>query len=163
MTITADESTMTPHACAQCQSPATNKCAGCLGAPSYGESGPNDAYYCGRDCQKAHWHQHKSGCRELRHRIRLQRAANLLKAIICRVRLHAATQQFKSMRVEGATIYLDGVEEHEPGTNLLRRLVVGSDVNQSSLHAVLAHEGCTDSMVYLHYFAKELLSGRVAT
>ncbi len=45
-----------PPVCAQCGGEATERCAGCRGVQ-----------YCGRECQKAAWPQHRDLCRRTMH------------------------------------------------------------------------------------------------
>jgi hypothetical protein len=85
-------------------------CAGCLEAPVYDECVFKPTFYCSQVCQKADWDQHKSECRKLQARKTLGRAALLFQAIIYRIRLYASPLQFKSARVEGSNISLDGFQ-----------------------------------------------------
>lgn len=145
--------------CAHCQRPIKNRCTGCREAPVYEECVSKPTYYCSPVCQKADWAQHKSKCRKLQARKALGRAALLLQAIIYRIRLHASPLRFKSMRLEGSIIYLDGFQ-FDGSERLLKPFPICMDGDRSLAEAVLVHMGCMEAMMYLHSFAKELLPGK---
>ena len=89
----------------------------------------------------------------------------LLQAIMYRIRMHASTLQFKSLRLEGSTIFLDGyhfAESHsrEP-ERVLKPFPVPLNGDRSLAEAVLVYLGCGDAMTYLHSFAEELLTGKL--
>jgi hypothetical protein len=69
--------------CSRCSKQAINSCAGCLGAPGYGnEQLPQRTFYCSKECQKAHWSTHKAECKVFQTRRSLHRAAAVLEAVI---------------------------------------------------------------------------------
>jgi MYND finger len=138
-----------------------NRCSGCLGAPVYDECVSKPTFYCSPVCQKADWRQHKSECRKLQARKTLSRAALLLQAIIYRIRLHASPLRFKSARIEGSIIYIDGFQFD--GLDTQRQLTsfpVCLNGDQSLFEAVLVYMGCMEAMMYLYRFAEELLAGK---
>ena len=148
--------------CARCQRSTTNRCTGCLEAPIYDDSVSYSTFYCGLACQRADWVQHKEECRKLQARKTLGRAALLLQAIIYQIRLRAFPLQFKSVRIEDSTIYLDGV--HAGGTidqRCLKAFPIHSGIDQGLFEAVLVYQGCTEAMMYLYSFAKELFGGKI--
>jgi hypothetical protein len=137
------------------------RCTGCLEAPVYDECVSKSTFYCSPVCQKADWGQHKSECRKLQARKTLGRAALLLQAIIYRIRLYASPLQFKSVRIEGSIISLDGFQFDGLDTQrLLKPFLVCLDNDRSLLEAVLVYMGCTEAMMYLHCFAKEFLASK---
>ena len=156
-----DGSTKTSGTCASCQVSTRNRCTGCLDAPLYDDCVPKPSFYCSPACQKA---QHKSVCRALQARKQLFRAAQLLRAITYQIRLHASPLRFKSVRLEGSdvileqdNIFYDGQERQ------LQRFPVCLEDNRSLFEAVLVFGSCTEAMMYLHGFAKELLIGEPHT
>jgi hypothetical protein len=152
--------TMAPHACVQCLGPANERCAGCLGAPGYGKSKPDDTFYCGPMCQKAHWDKHKPECKMLQDRITLHRAASLLQALMYRICMQASYMSFTGVRVEGNTIHLHQYNGFLSRTPNMQPLVVGSDVAQDAVEAISVHLASEKAVIFLHDFAKELLSSR---
>lgn len=144
--------------CTRCQRPTVKRCTGCVEAPAYDKCVSKPAFYCSRECQEADWGQHKSECRKLQARKTLGRAALLLQAIIYRIRLHASPFWFKSVRIEGSTISLDGFQFDSQ--RQLKPFPVSLDGDRSLFDAVLMYMGCTEAMMYLHSFAKELLAGK---
>ena len=89
----------------------------------------------------------------------------LLQAIIYRIRLHASTLRFKSLRLEGSTIFVDGFQfasqshSRESG-QVLKPFPVPLDGDRSLAEAVSVFMGCMEAMAYLHGFAKELMTGK---
>lgn len=147
--------------CARCQGLTTNKCAGCIRAPSYNECVSKPTFYCSTVCQKADWGQHKSECRKLQARKTLGRVALLLQAIIYRIRLHASPLRFNSLRTEGSIILLEGVQfDGLDARRQLKPFPVCLDGDQSLFEAALVYMGCMEAMMYLQSFANELLVGR---
>lgn len=144
--------------CARCQRPATTRCTGCLEAPAYDECFSKPTFYCSPVCQKADWGQHKSNCKKLQARKSLGRAALLLQAIIYRIRLQASPLDFKSLRLEGSNIFLDGFQL-AGSKQVLKPFPAALDGDRSVAEAVLVYTGCTEALRYLHNFAKELLAG----
>lgn len=59
-----DDPTAEARACAGCQATdkPLQKCAAC-----------SAVLYCGRECQRAHWRQHKQHCRQARERVESER------------------------------------------------------------------------------------------
>jgi len=156
-----DGSKTAPGTCARCRRPAVRRCTGCLEAPGYETCVSQPTSYCGLVCQKADWAQHKSECRKFQARKSLARAALLLQAIIYRIRLHASPHQFKSMRIEGSIIYLDGYQPVglDPQRQL-RPFPIRLEGDPWAFEAVLVYMGCMETMMYLHSFAEELLAGK---
>jgi hypothetical protein len=147
--------------CTRCQRPTMKRCTGCLGAPAYDECVSKPTFYCSPGCQKADWSQHKSECGKLQARKTLGRAALLLQAIIYRIRLHASPLRFKSARIEGSVIYLEGFQFDGLDTQRqLKPFPVSLDDDRRPFEAVLVYMGCMEAMMYLHSFAKELLTGK---
>lgn len=156
--MASDRSGMASDTCARCQSPTVKRCTGCLEAPLYDERDSKPTFYCSTVCQKTNWGQHKSECKKLQARKTLHRASLLLQAIIYRIRLHASPIRFKSMRLEGSVIYLDGYQ-FNGSERQLNRFPVNLNGDRSVFEAVLMYMGCSEAMMYLHRFSEELLTG----
>ena len=92
----------------------------------------------------------------------------LLQAIIYRIGLHASTLRFKSLRLEGSTIFIDGFQfaadshSREPW-QALKPFPVPLDGDRSLAEAVVVYRGCMEAMAYLHGFAKQLMAGKPVT
>ena len=162
-----DESKKLSSTCTCCQRPTGNRCIGCLEAPVYDEKFSKPTFYCNLACQKADWGKHKSKCKKLQARKSLGRAALLLQAIIYRIRLHASSLRFRSLRLQGSTIFLDGFQCNEylfsESEQMLKPFPISLDGDPSLVEPVLVYMGCMEAMMYLHGFAKELLAGMANT
>jgi hypothetical protein len=145
-----DGSEMASGSCTRCQRPTTRRCTGCLEAPVYDECVPKPTFYCSQVCQKADWDQHKLECRKLQARKALNRAALHLQAIIYRIRLHASPIQFKSVRIEGSNIFLDGFQFDVLDTQRqLKPFPACLGDNRGLFETFLVHMGCMEAMMYL--------------
>lgn len=146
--------------CASCQRPASTKCSGCLDAPVY-EKVSKPTFYCNKVCQQADWDHHKSDCRRLQERKKLQRAAILLQAIYHRIRIHASTMWFDKMVVNGSKVTLHG---YRPGiVNTTRhlnpfQLSLDGCKDREAIEATLTFMGCMESLMYLYHFTNDLLA-----
>ena len=163
-----EESKKASGTCAHCQRLTTHMCAGCLEAPLYDELFTEPTFYCTPECQRAGWPQHKSKCKKLQARKTLGRAAMLLQAIVYRIGLHASTLRFKSLRLEGSTIFLDGFQfaaesDSRESGQTLKPFPVPLDGDRSLAEAVVVYRGCLEAMAYLHGFAKQLMAGKPIT
>jgi hypothetical protein len=122
----------------------------CLETPVYDECVSKPTFYCSPVCQKADWGQHKSECRKLQARKTLVRAALLLQAIIYRIRLHASPLRFKSVRIEGSIIFLNGFQFDGLDTQRQLNPFPGClDGDRSLFEAVLVDMGCMEAMMYV--------------
>lgn len=155
-----DEPNAPAGTCGRCERSTPKKCLGCLEAPNYTGHDSETTFYCDSTCQKADWEHHKSKCRQLQVRKTLRRAALLLKAVFYRIRLHAHPLVFKTLRLDGSSILLEGPHPFARSKRLLKPFPVRLDSEEGPAEAVLAYEGCAVAMMYLQSFAEELLSGR---
>jgi hypothetical protein len=157
----AGDGSKTPSNCIICQEPATRRCTGCLETRRYHERVLKPTIYCSPTCQQNDWIQHKPTCKKLQARRALGRAALLLQAIIYRIRLHALPFKFDKYHIGELGMFLDGydvppIEE----LHYLKPFPIHLVDNPRAMEAISVFKGCTEAMVYLHSFAKELLTGK---
>lgn len=146
--------------CVLCHKLTVKRCFECHDAPIYDDSANSDVFYCCLECQKFDWLQHKAECERLQARKSLVRAALLLHDIFHQIRLHASIIQFDSLRNDGSNIYLDGVFGNGSwDARYLTPFPTTLNTDQRTFEAVLMWGSCTDALMYLHSFAKELLIG----
>ena len=92
----------------------------------------------------------------------------LLQAMFYRIELHASMLRFKSLRLEGSTIFLEGfqsaAESYFPESErALKPFPIPSDGDRSLVEAVLGYMGSMQAMIYLHRFAEEFMAGKPTT
>ena len=92
----------------------------------------------------------------------------LLTAIICRIRLHASTLRFKSLRFEDSTLFLDGFQSaaephYRESEQALKPFPVPLNGDPRMIGALLAYMGSMDAMIYLHSFVEELMACKPTT
>ncbi|KAK0750134.1 hypothetical protein B0T18DRAFT_366186 [Schizothecium vesticola] len=113
--------------CAACSNEAASSCAGCLGAPAYGNGQPPQrTFYCTAQCQKAHWSTHKAECKLLQTRKLVFRAATVLDAMMAVV----------DAKEEKAMIWLAG---------FLTELFKGIAVTVEEVTAIIPANGATST------------------
>ncbi|KAE8406207.1 hypothetical protein BDV37DRAFT_243410 [Aspergillus pseudonomiae] len=158
-----ENSSSTTGNCAHCQSPATKRCSGCSGAPEYDDEIPGPTLYCSSACQTQDWVEHRAKCKQLQARKSLSRAANLLQAILYRIRLRAHGVTSATAHVDGSRVILcPAKEEQEEVYRPLGPLCVdleGGD--QRAFDAIVMVSSCTEAVVYLFVFVRDILSGRI--
>lgn len=76
-----------------------------------------------------------------------------------RIRLHASPLRFKSVRLEGSIVYLDGFQ-FDGLERQLKPFAVRLNGDRSLFEAVLKYMGFTEAMMCLHGFVEELLAGK---
>ncbi|KAB8262947.1 hypothetical protein BDV32DRAFT_147123 [Aspergillus pseudonomiae] len=156
-----ENSSSTTGNCAHCQSPATKRCSGCSGAPEYDDEIPEATLYCSSACQTQDWVEHKVKCKQLQARKSLSRAANLLQAILYRIRLRAHGVTSATAHVDGSRVILCPAKEEQeevyrPLGPLCVELMSG---DQRAFDAIVMVSSCTEAVVYLFSFVQDILSG----
>jgi len=145
--------------CANCGADATMRCAGCIDAPEYQPGDSIGSVYCGRDCQKGHWSNHKAHCRALGQRKKLLRTANILKAALLTYR--EVVYDIDLTKIE----FQDGVlclyQNKRPITAQSKRGLFPGHLTTNIEHreAALANNQCTTAMALLGRLTRKLLEG----
>ena len=130
-------------------------CPRCSGAPAYVQNTAEYTLYCGPGCQNANWDQHKERCEVLQARKTLQRAALILQNAMYAMRRNTMPFQFRSLRLEGSALYLEGFQHNGMG-KLFKRYPSGVDGDELLKNAALVHMAGDEAMIYLYHLAFEL-------
>lgn len=69
------------HQCSNCPSSATHTCKACKAMPNVTDGRVSSTWYCGAECQKAHWAEQKTQCKAAQARQALYRAGYMAQQI----------------------------------------------------------------------------------
>jgi hypothetical protein len=145
--------------CGSCGTGATMKCVGCMDAPEYQPGDCVGSVYCNRDCQKAHWPEHKANCRTLGQRKKLLRTANILKAAILTYREVVYDVDLTKIEFNEGVLCL--YQNRRAITALAKRGLFPDHLttNIEYKEAALANNQCTTAMALLGPLTRKLLQG----
>ncbi|KAL8836925.1 MAG: hypothetical protein Q9170_002724 [Blastenia crenularia] len=93
-------------------------CRGCLKAPPYLADIAPTTFYCGAECQKSHWAQHKGRCKILQNRKIIHRAAKVIQDVYNIVIRKSYRHTVEKVdRVDEHTIFVHVTNEDLNGKN----------------------------------------------
>lgn len=145
--------------CAKCQKSASTRCQGCLGGIDKDEQ-RIDTYYCGVECQKAHWPIHKSLCKHRKARKQLYRAGQLARDAFYAYRERTFDLLVKKVEKRGNKIHVwEGW--YAPGQGFAK-FPVAMVPDQADKKALLTHLACSDANAYMYNLIRESLEGQSA-
>ena len=136
------------------------RCVSCKGAPEYQPGDAVGIFYCNRDCQKAHWSNHKAHCRALGQRKKLLRAAHILKAALLTYREVVYDIDLTKIEFRDGVLYLH--QDQRPITTPSKRGLFPAylTTNIDYKEAALANNQCTTAMALLGRLTRKLLEGK---
>jgi predicted Rdx family selenoprotein len=149
-----------PAECTNCGMEATMRCAGCMGAPDYHLGESLKVVYCGRDCQRKHWPDHKTHCRVMKQRRKLLRAANVLQAALLTYR--EVLHDIDLTKIEAKDGFLYIYQNQRSITARVKQGLFPNHLTTNVQHkeAALTINQCTTAMALLGRLTRKLLSGK---
>ncbi len=155
--MAAPPSTEKPfHPCANCQKDATKNCSACREAPDANGGQVEATWYCGLDCQQAHWGNHKIVCKALQQRKILYRAGETAQLLFYTYREIVFDKLIVKVERKGNEISLyEG--EYEDDCFIPFPAALFPDEREKQ--AVLTYLACGDALGYLHEVLKIMLKG----
>jgi len=154
----SEESQNLKHVCTQCYKAATKKCSACCGAPNADQSIVDTQWYCGTECQKADWINHKSACKIAQTRKMLYRAGHTLQMGICMYREELFDLFIESVERKDGDIVL--VEGWYDSPDLFFPFPSSLFPDEDEKRAVLLHQCCDDAPAYMYKLILMMLQGK---
>ena len=148
---------MMPAPCARCGKQAQKMCSACQGAPE-GEGGHVDIRYCGANCQKDDWENHKKMCRAFQYRKILYRAAETAQALFYDYRETVFDRKIARVERIGNEMLLYEGRYHE---DCFIPFPTSLFPNEDDKKAVLTHMACTDAYGYMDVVLNAMLKGKL--
>ena len=147
---------MAPTKCANCGTDATRRCSGCRDAPEYRPGDSVGVIYCGSDCQRCHWPNHKAHCRSLQQRRKLLQAANILKTALLTYKEVMFNPELTKIEFQDGILRL-----HQSPTPRSTHCLFPNHLIANTEHreAALANNQCTTAMALLGRLTRKLLAG----
>lgn len=142
--------------CTVCGKASTTRCGGCLeGVDHHGQ--PSPTYYCGKDCQKAHWTEHKNECKLANARKVLYRGGELLQKAYYAFREEAFDLLLCEVRKEGRHLHVyEGVWEDRRVLVRYPHHLVSDPIDKQAL---LSHRACTDAVAHTYQLSRKIFEG----
>ena len=114
-------------------------------------------WYCGVECQKHDWKNHKPLCKGAKARFMLVRAAGILQEALYIFSKITNMWAFDQIKKDGSDWLLHHAEEL-PGDSHLMPFPKACKTEEEE-RAVLSFQKCVATMYYLHGLTKPLLQG----
>ena len=151
------------HLCAHCSGEASLNCKACKGAPhSVDLKNPVTVWYCGGDCQKKDWVNHKPFCKGAQARLMLVRAAAILQETW--YIFNRTTNMFTVERIQKlGGEWLLHPPKKIPGNSQLVPFPPACITTEVEEKALLSFEKCHTAITFLYSFLNFLLQGMFCT
>lgn len=146
------------HTCSICSKPATHTCKACKATPNTTDGQLTSTWYCGAECQKAHWTKHKVQCKAAQARQKLYRAGDLAQKIF--YHFSKTTYMWCPWRIEkiGTTWLLHPIV-YDSKSQLVP-FPYATVPNVQDQEALLSYQRCSSAVYNMQDLVKALLEGK---
>lgn len=146
------------HQCSNCPENATHTCKGCKGMPNATDGQTSSTWYCGAECQKAHWSEHKTQCKAAQARQALYRAGAVLQQMF--YLYTKITYMWNPGRIERTgTTWLIHTRVHK-GTSQLVPFPYEIVPDVQDQEALLTFQSCNSAVSQMHNAVRIFLRGK---
>lgn len=146
------------HQCLNCPKSATHTCKGCKAMPNATDGQISSAWYCGAECQKAHWTEHKTQCKAAQARQALYRAGAMLQQIFYLYSKITFTWSPGPVEKIGTT-WLIHTSEYT-GTSHLMPFPYAMVPDVQDQEALLTYQSCSSAVSQMHNVVNVFLRGK---
>lgn len=144
--------------CSNCTKHATLVCKACKAMPKATDGQLLSVWYCGAECQKAHWTEHKIQCKAAQTRYALYRAGELAQQIF--YRFLKATYMWNPGRIEKiGTVWLIHPRLYT-GTSQLVPFPSEIVPDKQDQEVLLTYQSCNAAVSGMHNVVETLLKGK---
>jgi len=146
------------HKCASCGEEAKLVCTACKNCPLE----PNDTasiLYCTKNCQAAHWPEHKSECKARTTRRSLYRAADLAQKIYLELCFQTWGERVTSVEDDGQGLHINNT--YMGAHVLYHPFPVMQDFGDDDRAAVAVHANCEVGMMTMWEIIKVIFQGEI--
>lgn len=143
--------------CSKCKETASHTCKACKDTPNATDGQPSSTWYCGPECQKAHWTEHKPQCKAAQGRQALYRAAAIAKKTF--YAFMKITFMWNPGRIEkiGKTWLIH--QKIYTGTSQIIPFPYDIVPDVHDQEALLTYQSCNGAVSNMHNVVKALLEG----
>ena len=146
------------HQCSNCPKTAHLTCKGCKAMPNASDGQLSSAWYCGAECQKARWAEHKAQCKAAQARQALYRAGALAQQIFYLFSKAIYMRSYARIEKIGATWLLHPKIFISKSPLVAFPYAIVPEVRDQE--ALLAFQGCNFAVSEMHNVVKALLAGK---
>ena len=147
-----------PQQCSNCQNSASHVCNACKAMPNPVDGEPASTWYCGPECQKIHWTQHKVQCRATRSRQALYRAGAIAQHIFYLYMKHSFLWNPGRIDKIGTT-WLIHDNAYTGGTSQVMPFPYEIVPDVHDQEALLTFQNCSTAVSGMHNVVADLLRG----
>lgn len=146
------------NTCAACGKASTTRCAGCIeGIDQQGQLSPT--YYCSKDCQRAHWSQHKAECKLANAHKVLYRGGELVQEMFYKYRERFFDLNISKVRHNPDTGTVGVYEGERVRDEILIPFPTHLFTDDRDKQAALAWSACEFGVGYLSNQVKQAIKG----
>lgn len=150
------------HCCAHCGREARLNCKACQGAPDSTDLNEKiTVWYCGKDCQKNHWANHKPFCKQARARADICRIARLLQDLFYTFK-RVANMWALGRIDKNEGLWILRPPSQYPWTSALIPFPPPCITTLEEENAILSYNSCRTALSYIHNVTALLLKGELA-
>lgn len=135
------------HSCVKCEKGATKSCSACREGISDTGGHVDTTWYCGTDCQKAHWSSHKVTCKAVQERKILYRAGDIAQLLFYMYREIVFDILITKVEKTDRKVLL---YEGEYKENCFVPFPTALFPEEREKQAVLTYLACGDAIGYMH-------------
>ena len=146
------------HKCSSCSKTASLTCKACRAMPNAIDGQISSTWYCGPECQKADWIEHKPQCKALQARQALYRAAVTAKKIFYTYQKKTFMWSPEKFEKIGTSWFI--LPKVHTSTSQLVPFPYENFPDAHDQEALLTYQNCNTAVSQMHNVIKTFLVGK---